>query len=97
MCCSDQAGFTEQVSAATIYSAGWNMPGYLPETDPELFEDPAEAKTYIREEIERIWDDTDGTPVGDECLTAHTEVHNSGDLFITSPVDGYVYWVELTS
>ncbi len=35
------------------YSAGWNMPGYLGETDPVGFADVDDAIAYIVEAIER--------------------------------------------
>ena len=39
-----------------LYIAGWNMPGYLPETDPAVFETEGEAIGYLTYEIDRIWD-----------------------------------------
>jgi hypothetical protein len=39
-----------------IYNAGWNMPGYLPETDPETCEDFDSAKGYLAATIERFRD-----------------------------------------
>jgi hypothetical protein len=45
--------------------AGWNMPGYLPESGPTLFDDWADARAHIVETIDRFWDedyDTVGLP-----------------------------------
>ena len=35
------------------FVAGWNMPGYLPDAEPEEFDDSEEAMEYIREEMRR--------------------------------------------
>lgn len=45
-----------------VYSAGWNMPGYMPDSDPQLFGDADDAREYIADEIERYADEQD-----DEC------------------------------
>lgn len=50
----------------TTYTAGWNMPGYLPETDPETFETLDDAAAYLRETLAR-WLDEDEAP---EDMTA---------------------------
>lgn len=36
------------------YVAGWNLAGYLPETDPEYFENLEDAAAYLRETLE-LW------------------------------------------
>ena len=40
-----------------LYVAGWNMPGYLPETDPAVFETEGEATHYLISEIDLFWDE----------------------------------------
>lgn len=58
--------------------AGWNMPGYLPESDPETFEDWHAAHSHIVEAVERFWDedtDTEGLDEDGEWLPAHTALH----------------------
>ena len=35
------------------FVAGWNMPGYLPDSEPVEFDDSEEAMEYIREEMRR--------------------------------------------
>ena len=37
----------------TKYSAGWSLPGCLPEMEPALFDTQEEAQAYIAEEQER--------------------------------------------
>lgn len=38
------------IDGLTIYSAGWNMPGYMPDSEPARFLDPESALEYVREE-----------------------------------------------
>lgn len=40
---------------ATIYIAGWNTPGQLPENTPELFRNVTDAVTFLSREIIRMW------------------------------------------
>ena len=48
-----------------LYIAGWNMPGYLPETDPVILDNETDAIRYLSDAVIRFWDDdyvaTDGT------------------------------------
>ena len=41
----------------TLYVAGWNMPGYLPETDPVIFDNETDAIRYLSDTVDRFWDD----------------------------------------
>lgn len=69
------------------YVAGWNMPGYLPETDPETFETFEDAVAYIAAEIERWRDqDADADIVRDE-----TELH-TGHEWARAVYGNYVFW-----
>lgn len=86
------------------YTAGWNMSGYLPETDPEHFDTFAEAIAYLAETVERFWDqDTDGDIDADaRWLPVHTDLHNTATppaegLFLTCTGDGHLaFWIEPT-
>lgn len=42
-----------------VYSAGWNMPGYLPECDPALFVNADDALEYLKSECESANEDVD--------------------------------------
>lgn len=44
------------------WTAGWNMPGYLPESDPETFDDWHEARIYLVDTIDRFWADDADSP-----------------------------------
>lgn len=61
--------------------AGWNMPGYLPETDPVEFERRSDAIRYLADEMDRwaeqYWGDEDGRDVVCENLAASLEADNS--------------------
>lgn len=45
------------VEPATKWIAGWNMPGYLPESEPAEFDDWQDAMTYLHDSIGRFWDE----------------------------------------
>lgn len=53
--------FAVETQPPVRWVAGWNMPGYLPESDPELFTEWKDARAYLTETIDRFWDeDYDG-------------------------------------
>ena len=41
----------------TLYVAGWNMPGCLPETDPVIFDNETDAIRYLSDTVERFWEE----------------------------------------
>lgn len=53
-----------------IWTAGHNIPGYLPEADPAAFETRAEALAYTAEELRRaaesLYDLVPGHPAADD-------------------------------
>jgi hypothetical protein len=96
------------------YVAGWNMASYSPDPDHLYITDTfASAIAYLADTVERWWDsdymgpDAD-TPEGREAidgryLTAHTELHNAGELgptfqTVTYDANGYpyVFFVDVT-
>lgn len=46
-----------RVDEIKLFSAGWNMPGYMPDSDPACFTDFESARDYILEEIKRAADE----------------------------------------
>ena len=40
-----------------FYVAGWNTPGYLPESDPAIFDNETDAIRYLSDNVERFWDE----------------------------------------
>lgn len=78
-----------------IWSAGWNMPGYLPETEPCPFKSRPDAMAYMVGELHRIGD-TDLAVAEDyeaQALSLEGRDADGGDWYWLSP-DGYAYWVE---
>ena len=45
------------MTAHLLYIAGWNMPEYLPETDPVIFDNETDAIRYLSDTVDRFWDD----------------------------------------
>lgn len=39
------------------FTAYWNMPGYLPEVEPQEFDTKEDALAYLENEILNWWDD----------------------------------------
>ena len=75
------------VKAIDLYSAGWNTPGYMPEYPPSLFVDADDALAYIRSEIERAADETDGEPIDLTTIKADAQ----GELGVM--VGAYHYFI----
>lgn len=78
------------------YIAGFNQPGYLPESEPEEFDDFDEAKRYIINEIKKSEDGfaMEGDEDGAENLSALAEdVNLERGPFSVLGADGYAYWV----
>ena len=53
-----------------LYIAGWNTPGYLPESEPAVFETQGEAIGYLSDTVDRFWDEDYYDPRDDESREA---------------------------
>ena len=42
-------------SDSTLYVAGWNKPGYLPESEPAVFDNETDAIRYLSDTVDRFW------------------------------------------
>jgi len=74
------------------FVAGWNMPGYMPDSEPEEFDNAEDAKRYILDEIASHAENT--TNEGDaETLTAFAEDVNLESDEFSAQCLNYVYWV----
>lgn len=78
------------------FTAGWNQPGELPESDPAEFDTFDEAKRYIIDQMLQLADDV--AEGGDEDLAEEItndaeDVNLESREFVTGPYDGDVYWV----
>ena len=77
------------------FVAGWNMPGYLPETQPEFFEDFDDAKRYVlnvmEEHSDQLWDED----LAEDLEAIRQDVNLESSAFTTDECAGLVYWVEV--
>mgnify|MGYP000467624731 CR=1 FL=1 len=65
------------------FSAGWNMPGYLPEMEPQYFDQFEEAKAFIYHELNEL-----------ECPSEDLQlIFDAAEPFCLQFGD-YVYWVD---
>ena len=44
-------------NADCAYVAGWNIPGYLPEVEPAIFDNETNAIRYLSDAVDRFWDE----------------------------------------
>ena len=52
--------FTDMThKTGVLYIAGWNMPGYLPESDPAIFDNETDAIRYLSDTVDRFWSEDD--------------------------------------
>ena len=70
------------------FHAGWNMPGYLPETEPEAFQTLDSAYEYLYETLEQ-WIESDAMAdfdnaddLAEASTIAAEEILNRGDDYI---------------
>lgn len=49
------------INGINLYSAGWNMPGYMPDNAPAIFLDASDALDHVRDEADR-WIDEENDP-----------------------------------
>jgi hypothetical protein len=82
------------IDEIAVYSAGFNMPGYMPDSEPAMFLDADEAREYIADEIERSIENEED----EEVITAHEEAaqrvrDGSGEFGET--IGNYHYFVSL--
>lgn len=82
------------------YTAGWNMPGYLPDGDPQQFDSFDEAKCYIIDELKFQEEHNSDAHGNWQEADAETYCHRAEDVnlesgpFCTEVMPcGYVYWV----
>ena len=79
----------------TFY-AGWNQPGYMPESESLETDDFDEARDYIVEELETLADEAaemDDADLEEAADKAITEAKESRYPF-TVYAGGYAFWVD---
>lgn len=81
-----------------FYTAGLNMSGYLPESEPLHFPDFESAREYIADELEQIADDLysleiqEDEQIADDLMKAREQVEQERKPFSVS-VCGREFWV----
>ncbi|SRR6266571_1976414 len=74
----------------TVYAAGWNMPGYMPDSEPAMFLDCEDARAYISDELDRVSEEEDSeTEVYERA--ANSVLKGSGEYGET--IGNYHYFV----
>jgi hypothetical protein len=77
------------------YTAGYNLPGCLPEMEPQRFDTFDEAKRFVIRELKQGEDTAENEDEAERfCHTAEDVNLESGPFAIGPMPDGYVYWVE---
>lgn len=81
-----------------IWTAGHNMPGYLPEGDVVAFETRTEALAYTVEELRRVADDIEDEAEAAEYEQAADSLEGrdaeGGDSYITFESGRIAYWFQ---
>lgn len=83
------------VDELAVYSAGFNMPGYMPDNEPAFFLSDTDAREYIADEIERSIDEEED----EEIIAAHEEAAarvRAGAGEYGETIGNYHYFVSLT-
>lgn len=81
------------------YAATINTPGYLPmDENPPIFDTPAEAWSYLKDEYVRSWEDlldesthTPGDPTAAELEEQHTNDLRSFEFWVEHARVGYTW------
>lgn len=76
--------------------AGYNMPGYMPDNEPAVFEDFGSAKRYIIDELKRDEEQAD-TEEEAETICGFAEDVNLESGEFSAQCGNYVYWVTFNS
>jgi len=96
--CKELAAAGEPVEPTrTAYIAGWNMPGYMPDSEPVQFDDADEAWEYIADSMEEHADSLEDSTADNAdnvaALRICAEVLRVGDGEFGITIAGWHYWV----
>ena len=81
------------VKEIPIYSTGYNMPGYMPDADPAIFLDHADAVSCLAGNIQNIFEDTEQAEQA-EKLAEQIEREAQYGKPLQANFGGYVFWLE---
>lgn len=74
------------------FVAGWNMPGYMPDSEPAEFDNAEDAKQYIIDTVKRAEEETDDETEAETLCAFAEDVNLESDEFSAQCLN-YVYWV----
>ena len=81
------------VKEIPIYATGYNMPGYLPDNEPAISLDHADAVSCLAENIKNMFEDTDQAEEAEE-LAEQIEREAQPGKPLQANFGGYVFWIE---
>ena len=76
--------------------AGWNLPGCLPEMEPQEFaaDQYATARAFLADELRYLADSVESDDLSAEYAEIAASVSAQTSSFSITAPDGYVYWIE---
>ena len=81
------------VKEIPIYATGHNMPGFMPDNDPAIFLDHADAVACLAENLKNMFEDTDQAEQA-EKLAEQVEKEAIFEKPLQANFGGYVFWIE---
>lgn len=87
------ARIEELTESRKPYAAGWNMPGYMPDSEPARFQSFEEAAAYIAEEMAR---DAEEDPEAEHVANleaAQSCLANAAGPEYGETIGAYHYWI----
>lgn len=83
------------------YTALYNMPGYLPEMEPQTFDTLEEACDFLMDEMDRMANDCDDYHIASKWANLNMELailkhnpHRFSDCVAFRAPDGYCYCID---
>ncbi len=81
------------VKEIPIYATGYNMPGYMPDNEPAIFLDHADAVSCLSGNLKNMFEDTDQAEQAEE-LAEQIEREAQHGKPLQANFGGYVFWIE---
>ncbi len=76
------------------FVAGFNMPGYMPDSEPVEFDDAEDAKRSIIESIKHAEECAESEELAESLSAFAEDVNLEGDEFSIQGPDGLIYWLK---
>lgn len=76
-----------------IYATGYNMAGFMPDNDPAIFLDHADAVSCLAENLKNMFEDTEHAEEA-EKLAEQIEREAQPGKPLRANFGGYVFWIE---